>query len=161
MPDAKTDRIQPCLFDRLIDEQPESKAGSRAERAISLKRYREGVLRDIGWLLNAKAHSESGEIYEFGSVARSVLNFGIPDVCGQLSTTLDIGELENLIAKAIRDYEPRIIPGTLTVKAIQEAGPAPNILMFEIRGDLWASPIPEQLFLRTEVDLETGQSTLK
>src|SRR5215210_2645661 len=119
MAEQKTDRIQPCLFDRLIDEQPESKASSRAERTISLKRYREGVLRDIGWLLNAKAHAESGEIYEFGNVARSVLNFGIPDVCGQLSTTLDIDELENAIAKAIRDYEPRIIPQTLTVKTVQ------------------------------------------
>ena len=161
MPEQKTDRIQPCLFDRLIDEQPETKTSARAERGISLKRYREGVLRDISWLLNAKAHSADEDIHEFGQVARSVVNFGIPDVCGELSTTLDIDEFESQLVKAIRQFEPRIIPETLTVKTITESGPAPNILTFEIRGELWASPLPEQLYLRTEIDLETGQSTLK
>ena len=29
-------------------------------------------------------------------------------------------------------------------------------LMFEIEGDLWAQPLPLQLYLKTEVDLESG-----
>jgi type VI secretion system protein ImpF len=161
MPDAKQDRIQPCLFDRLVDESPESQAHSRGERAISLRQYREGVLRDISWLLNAKAHSASEEIYEFDQVAKSVLNYGIPDVCGKLSSMLDVDEIEHEIAEAIRHFEPRIIPNTLSVTAVSSPGPAPHILTFEIRGELWASPIPEQLHLRTDIDLETGQSTLR
>ena len=33
-------------------------------------------------------------------------------------------------------------------------------IRFEIRGDLWTQPIPESLFIKTEIDLETGQCEL-
>jgi len=152
------DRIQPCLFDRLIDENPESKIDSRSERAIGLKRYREGVLRDLAWLMNSKAHLVTEDIAAFSEVSRSVLNFGIPDLCGRLSGQLDIGALEDQIVQAIKAYEPRIIPETLSVRAVaggEDSGP--NILAFEIKGDLWATPVPEQLHIKTHIDMENGQ----
>jgi type VI secretion system protein ImpF len=31
-----------------------------------------------------------------------------------------------------------------------------NALIFEIHGELWAQPVPLELFLKTEIDLETG-----
>jgi type VI secretion system protein ImpF len=158
MADQYEDRIQPCLFDWLIDENPGSKIDSRTDRAISVKRYREGVLRDIAWLLNSSRHVESEEITEFGEVSRSVLNFGIPDFCGRISATLELGEIEREIAEAITRFEPRIIPKTLSVRARAEATVfGPNLIAFEIRGELWASPVPEQLYIKTQIDLETGQ----
>ncbi len=33
-------------------------------------------------------------------------------------------------------------------------------IRFEIRGDLWTQPIPESLFIKTELDLETGKCKL-
>ena len=33
-------------------------------------------------------------------------------------------------------------------------------LVFEIRSDMWAQPIPLALYLKTEVDLETGKLDL-
>jgi type VI secretion system protein ImpF len=36
-----------------------------------------------------------------------------------------------------------------------------NALTFEITGELWAQPIPLQLYLRTDVDLETGQVSVE
>jgi len=152
------DRIQPCLFDRLIDENPENKRDTLAERAISLKRYREGVLRDIAWLMNSKAHLESEDIASFGEVARSVLNFGVPDLCGQLGGSMDLRLLEERFIEAIKAYEPRVIPETLRVTAIRKGESlGPNMLAFEITGDLWANPVPEQLQIKTHIDLETGQ----
>jgi len=161
MPDPGGEHIQPCLFDRLIDENPEARKDSRNERVITLKRYREGVLRDLGWLLNAKAHLDSENLHLFGEAEDSVVNFGIPDFSGQLSSGLDIGKLEQLIRQAVERFEPRIMPKTLTVKAVKnERRLGPSILAFEIRADLWASPFPEQLYFRTQIDLETGQCTL-
>jgi type VI secretion system protein ImpF len=152
------DRIQPCLFDRLIDENPEIKRDTMAERAISIKRYREGVLRDIAWLMNSKAHLESEDITSFGEVARSVLNFGVPDLCGQLAGGVDLASIEGRFLEAIKAFEPRIIPETLTIKAVRGGETlGPNMLAFEIRGDLWASPVPEQLHIKTHIDMETGQ----
>ena len=64
------------------------------------------------------------------------------------------------VADAIYTYEPRLIPGTVTVKSVRGAEQMSlNALMFEIEADLWAQPVPLHLYLQTEVDLETGHFT--
>jgi type VI secretion system protein ImpF len=160
MADPFGEKIQPCLLDRLTDENPEAVKESRNERVISVKRYREGVLRDLIWLLNAKAHTERDGLDEFPEVARSVLNFGTRDLCGLISSSLDLGTLEQEIAEAMRRLEPRINPGSLAVTAVSGAQKFANGIAIEIRGDLWAYPVPEQLYIRTEIDLDTGKYTV-
>jgi len=34
-------------------------------------------------------------------------------------------------------------------------------LSFEIEGEMWAQPLPDHLFVKTEVDLETGRHSLR
>jgi type VI secretion system protein ImpF len=36
-----------------------------------------------------------------------------------------------------------------------------NAVAFEIEGELWAQPVPLRLFMKTEVDLETGNYTVR
>lgn len=163
MPEYSQERLQPCLFDRLTDENPEAMQDTRSTRVISVQRYRDGVLRDLRWLLNAKSHLELGETQEFGEVQRSVLNYGMRDLAGQLSSDLDPGEIEHQIKQAILDFEPRILPNSLMVRFLSESvkeSHNPNIIAIEISGDLWASPLPEQLYLQTQIDLDTGQCLL-
>ena len=161
MAEILTERIQPCLLDRLTDEEPDSKQESKTSRVISLQRYRDGVLRDLRWLLNASAHLEEEEWQQFGEVRRSVLNYGTADFCGQLASNLDLAVVEHEMAETIRFFEPRIMANTLSVKAIGDAGTVgPNVIAFEIRGELWAAPIPEQLYIKTQLDLDTGECKL-
>ena len=160
MPEYSDEQLQPCLFDRLTDENPDSKQDSRSTRVVSVQRYREGVLRDLRWLLNAKNHLDEKEIQEFGEVRQSVLNYGMRDLAGLLSSDLDLGEIEHQIRQTILDFEPRIFSNTLTVRATGESvteAHNPNIIAIEISGELWATPLPEQLFLQTRIDLETGE----
>ena len=49
---TQQERLQPSLLDRLTDDEPEKKQESREKRVVSLRRLREGVLRDLAWLLN-------------------------------------------------------------------------------------------------------------
>lgn len=160
MADPSGERIQPCLLDRLTDENPEAVKESRNERVISVKRYREGVLRDLIWLLNAKAHTDRDGLEDFPEVARSVLNFGTRDLCGLISSSLDLRIMEQEIAEAMRRLEPRINPGSLAVTAVSGSQKFANGIAVEIRGDLWAYPVPEQLYIRTEIDLDTGKYTV-
>jgi type VI secretion system protein ImpF len=160
MADAFMEKIQPCLLDRLTDQNPESEKESRNERIISLRRYREGVLRDLVWLLNGKSHTAGEELNEFPEASGSVLNFGTRDLCGLISANLDLEDLEREIAEAIRCFEPRINPRTLAVKAFPGTKRDSNGLAIEIRGELWAYPVPEQLYLRSEIDLDTGEYTV-
>jgi type VI secretion system protein ImpF len=35
-----------------------------------------------------------------------------------------------------------------------------NAMTFEIEGQLWAQPVPQRIYLKTEVDLELGEVRL-
>ncbi|OQW97179.1 MAG: hypothetical protein BWK77_02455 [Verrucomicrobia bacterium A1] len=155
------ERLQPCLLDRLADQHPEKPQEGRDERIVSVRQYREAVLRDLVWLLNAHSHPPGDEIYEYPAAADSVLNFGIRELSGMTTAGLDPRAIERELVQAIQRYEPRIVPQSLSVKT---AGGAERIehaaVAFEIRGELWAQPLPEQLYIKTEIDLETGECNL-
>ena len=158
MPEAVPyERLLPCLLDRLTDEEPQARREGREHRVIGLRRYVEAVRRDLGWLLNSKARPRGDRIYEFPEVARSVLNYGIPDLCGTTGSAVEPAEFERELRRALQTFEPRLSPGTLMVQAnVAEQQMNANALTFEIVGEVWAMPAPEAFFARTEVDLETG-----
>ncbi len=152
------ERLQPCLLDRLTDDEPDQQKESRDARVIPLQRYRRAVLRDMAWLLNTDCHTETEELAEFEQAALSVLNYGVRDVCGLSISGFNIEELERKMQLALRTFEPRILPGSLSVKALVDPHQMnQSALSFEIKGELWAQRATEALYIKTEVDLETGR----
>lgn len=152
------DRLQPSLLDRLTDDEPDKSQESREKRVLSMNRLRECVLRDLAWLLNAVRMPSSENIERYPFAAHSVINYGMPPLSGTVVTGLDIKELEDTLRQVIRDFEPRILRNSVKVRAILAHDlMAHNTLSFEITGDLWAQPLPLQLYLKTEIDLENGQ----
>lgn len=155
---ASTERIQPCLLDRLTDNAPERREEATHERVMSLSRYREGVLRDLRWLLSTSRHGDDEDLQFYPEMRTSTLNYGIRSLCGRLAEGLSPSELEREIAAAVEAFEPRIMPGSMSVEVKESARTkAKNELVIEIRGELWARPMPEEFLLRTEIDLETGE----
>ena len=127
-----------------------------------LRRYKQGVLRDLSWLFNTSSHVSDGMLDDFAEASRSVINFGLPDLCGLTATSLRSTEMEMRLLDAIHFFEPRIIPQSLNIDIHNNPGEmSHNAFSFEIRGELWAHPLPDSLFVRTEVDLETGQCNLE
>jgi type VI secretion system protein ImpF len=95
----------------------------------------------------------------YPGVADSVLNFGLPPLAGQLASKVDVSVLERAIRQAILRFEPRILRDTLEVHAIatESVLDPHNIIEFPSRGHLWSQPVPLELLLRTQLDLEVGQ----
>lgn len=156
-----SEKLQPSLLDRLRDDEPEKKKESRDKRVLSLRKLREGVFRDLTWLLNTGNLTSVTDLDDAPHVARSVLNFGLPELSGLSAAGLDVGAVERVLRQAIWDFEPRILRETLQVRVVvEEERMSQNSVVFEIEGQLWAHPIPERLFLKTEVDLETGSVSL-
>ncbi len=153
------DRLQPALLDRLIDDRADQGRPTRHVRVMSRADLRNAVLRDLTWLLNVTALSSSAELGAAPLARRSVINFGLPALAGQTASTVEAGDLERAIRQAILDFEPRILPDTLEVRAVTEFAGMDhhNVIGIEIRGQLWAQPVPLELLLRTEIDLETGK----
>jgi type VI secretion system protein ImpF len=154
------EKLQPCLLDRLTDDEPGRPEEGRQQRIVSLQKYRRGVLRDLEWLFNSQAYLtveglELFQLKDYPEAYRSVINFGIRQVFG-LSTPNSTQQWQEELAEAIRVFEPRISPRGLILRCDTER----NVVTFEVEGDLWANPLPEHLHLKTSMDVETGQCLL-
>lgn len=147
-------QVFPCLIDRLIGFPiRHSSVG-----------FREAFCADLEWLLNAPAdrflkkdESRSNQLDGFPEVARSVLNFGIPDICGKSFEDADLKRLEKQIKEAIYNFEPRVVPDTLRVTAKQVY----NAIDLRIEGKVRELGLRPTLFdARFKVDIGTGKSSV-
>ena len=151
--------LQPCLLDRLADDEPLQKVESREQRVLSFRKLKQSVIRDLQWLLNAGCLETTQDLSIYPHVKQSVLNFGIPDLTGTAASNADRTALERVLRQVIVDFEPRIIKTSLKVRA--QATGEHNTIIFEIEGELWAQPLPERLYLKTILDLELGSVEVK
>jgi type VI secretion system protein ImpF len=146
------DRLQPALLDRLVRDNGDG------ARVITKAELRAAVLRDLSWLFNAvQPHPQWQE--ERPTLVGTVLNYGMPPLAGKQASKVDLARLERTIADTIKAFEPRILPHTLVVQAMESGSvlETHNVIEFEIRGHLWAQPVPLEILLRTKLDLEAGQ----
>jgi type VI secretion system protein ImpF len=155
-------RLQPALLDRLTDDSRGDREEAEDHRVMSKAELRQAVLRDLGALFNAvQPLGQAADVYPM--LADSVLNFGLPALSGQLASKLDVSVLETAIRQAIVRFEPRILPETLQVRALEATTvlDTHNVIEFEIRGHLWSQPVPLEILLRTQLDLEAGQVNVR
>jgi type VI secretion system protein ImpF len=149
------EKLQPCLLDRLTDDDPKNAQESRSQRVISPQRYKMGVLRDLEWLFGASAHlPQEGDapfsIDDFPDAKHSVINFGTRHLFGVTSPNLR--ELERGLVEGLYTFEPRILRNSLKVR-VQIEG---NMIQLEVEGELWANPLPEHLHIKTTLDMESS-----
>jgi type VI secretion system protein ImpF len=154
---TQKERLQPSLLDRLTDDAPNKLQEPRENRVLSLTKLRQCVLRDMAWLLNNGSLDTHQNLDDYPLVSHSVINYGIPDLAGRNLTKADVLKIEQRFRQSIWDFEPRILRDTVKVKVTASMELMNhNSMTFEIEGDLWAQPLPLRLYLRTELDLDTG-----
>ena len=157
------DRLQPALLDRLTDDEPGAGHETGESRVINRNRLRDLVLRDLAWLFNATAPGSAVDWSRAPHARNSVLNYGLPALSGQTASTIDPLVLQSRVRQAILDHEPRILPATLVVEILisQAQLDHHNQIGFRITGQLWAQPVPLELLLHTDIDLETGRVAVR
>lgn len=167
------DRLQPSLLDRLTDHEPNSKVESLDARVLSRRQLREAVLRDLSWLFNAVCeepdfgnHNDPERTALWKSVPHardSVLNFGILPLTGQSMTIHNFPIIEAQIRQAVIRFEPRLDPNTVEVHIVNDlsTGIRPTSLRLTIKGQMWNQPVPLELLLSADVDVDTGQAAVR
>lgn len=161
------DRLQPSLLDRLIDQDPQAAREPVEARVLSRKQLRSAVLRDLSWLFNTPRAEPEPKSERKEELARwrgldlarqSVLNYGMPAFAGVTLSSLDAKAIEGAVAGAIRAFEPRIDPATVEVELKMQGENHHNMLQLVIRGQMWAQPVPLELLLAADVDVETDST---
>ncbi len=158
---TQKERLQPSLLDRLADSDPSSSQDRKEDVVFNIAKLREQVQRDLTWLFNTVSAQSALDITGYKEVSSSCLNYGIVDLSSFSGNALGIKNLERELLKAVKSFEPRIIENTLKIKVeYNESVMNKNRVTFEVSGDLWAQPVPIQLFLKTEFNLDDGSVSL-
>lgn len=156
-----TERLQPSILDRLTDEDRSKTTEGPSERMIDIRRLREIIQRDLSWLLNTGNLDSEIDPEMYPHARRSVLNYGIPDPTGDFAHLKRAKGVRDSIQRAIELFEPRIIESSLNVIIHTEDNKRQPVIVFDIVADMWAQPLPTELYLRSQFDTTTGQVSLE
>lgn len=160
--------LLPTLFDRLRDDAPSITTETATAYAVSSTQLRDIVQRDLAFLLNTVNAEDLIDRSRHAAAAASSVNFGVPPLTGTHVADRRWADMERNIRRAIADYEPRLLPGSVSVEPVRSAranrgDPARknlhdgHVLQFEIRALIDARPYPLSLTVQSAVDLETSR----
>ncbi|APW40714.1 cytoplasmic protein [Rhodoferax koreense] len=152
----------PTLFDRLRDDAPSQSREAPTAYTVTPHQLRDIIQRDLAFLLNATNAEDLIDRERYPEAAASTVNFGVPPLAGAYASERKWEEIERMIRRAIADYEPRLIPGSLSVVPLmkKQAQDDYNVLVFEIRAMVASTPYPLALTVQSAVDLETNRMSL-
>lgn len=164
------DRLQPSLLDRLTDNDARNSKESLDARVLSRQQLRAAVLRDLSWLFNTTRSEPEPHSQNLAGLAKwrgmaharqSVINFGLPTFAGETLSSLNTDRIEKGVRDAIVAFEPRIDPTTLEVELTSDTVGHNNCMRLIIRGKMWNQPVPLELLLAADVDVETGNASVR
>lgn len=158
------------LLEDVLGLEIERRAEHRRNVAMSLPQLRAAVLRDLAHLLNTE-QAETLPLAEGAQMVpafaglpcarASVLNYGIPTLAGRIRTTADYDALAQEVAEAIIRFEPRLRDVRVRAEGHDADLAVRSPVMLVIEGELWGYPLPEQLRVRTLLDLEEGKARVE
>jgi type VI secretion system lysozyme-like protein len=125
------------------------------QRVVSMRKLRESVLRDLGWLLSTASFDTGRSLAAWPEVERSVLNYGLPSVAGLGAVGQDPVAAARRLQRALEYFEPRLRQIRVTPD-LESAPTDGHALAFRIEAELWGQPTPQRLTLRTQIDVETA-----
>ena len=157
------DRLQPALLDRLEDDEPDKKQESVEKRTITKRNMRQSVLRNLVWLFNTTGIESSVDFTALPYAERSVINYGLSALSGQIISDLDVSRLEQMIRQAIVRFEPRILPDSVNIKVVNSESQVNrhNMLNIQFNCDLWAQSEVVELSIEAQIDKDTGKIVIK
>jgi type VI secretion system protein ImpF len=128
-------------------------------KSVSMRKLREYVCRDLAALLNCASLDAVVDLSAHPHVQSSVLNFGMPSLSGRSARSVDPQQIAATIEAAVKRFEPRL-SAVRVAPEVGEDGNETHVLAFRIDAQLWGQPLPQQLVLRTSIDVDSGNVTL-
>ena len=144
--------VTQSLMDRLTDYEDWP-----TTRNASLRMYREGIKRDVEWLLNSR-RPVVPELEGRVMASKSVFNFGLPDLTSFSVKNADPGALLLAIRQTLLNFEPRIKdPRVFLVRTDVMA----RSLRFHVEGKLMFENGEEDISFDTVLEVTNGGYEVK
>jgi len=123
--------------------------------------YRAEVARDLEALMNNIALQSTLPLVDFPAVAKSVLNYGFPDITHRSIDELGGADIGTEIEQALRTYEPRLARNTIHVVRDTSIDPADLKIRYIVRGELRSRPLNVPIEFIADVEVTTGNIVLR
>jgi type VI secretion system protein ImpF len=131
------------------------RAPSRAP--ISESALRREVNGDLGDLLNTTNLDAAIGLEDAPEVARSILNYGFPDLSTRTIDEHRLVDLSREIERALKAFEPRLDSSTLKVGRDPFVDDEALKLKFFVKADLRSEPLDVPVEFVAEVELDSGK----
>ena len=141
------------VFDRLIDNEPDSLVEAPLSRAQSVRLLKAAARRDLEWLLNTRRNFQDPD-ESLKEVNHSVYVYGLPDFSTYtMASSGDQSKLLRHLQAAIKLFEPRLA----NVRVVPlEKPPSGCSFRLRIEGLLLMDPTPEPVSFDTVIELRSG-----
>ena len=151
-------RITPSVLDRLIDYEPELSQEAPASRVKNLRQLKQGVKRDLEWLLNTRrtALEVPPDLKE---VNNSLAVYGLPDFAAlNVKSPSDQALIRRELETVLHLFEPRLEHIQISIEPLHENERA---LHFRIDAQLKIEPVSEPITFDTVLRLDNGRYLVK
>ncbi|WP_144159866.1 type VI secretion system baseplate subunit TssE [Paraburkholderia sp. BCC1885] len=151
--------LLPTLLDRLRDDAPQRQTEAPEEYAVTRTQMRDILQRDLAFLLNTTSIEDQIDRVRYPEAAASTINFGVPALAGAYIAARKWVDIEQIIRRAILEFEPRLIQDSLAVVPLvgNDARNHYNLMMFEVHGMIHMDPYPLEFLVQSSLDLETSR----
>jgi len=152
--DDYTAAVTLSTLDRLIDEDPRSSAEAIPTRTQSVRQLKDGVRRDLEWLLNTRRVAVPPD-ESLKEVNHSLYVYGLPDFTHYgLNSPKDQAKLMRYLQSTVKIFEPRL--ANVRIVPMETVSGATRTLRFRIEGMLVMDPAPEHISFDTVLELTSG-----
>ena len=145
-------KLETPVKQSLLDRLTETSAWPTT-RGASLRMFREGLRRDVEWLLNTR-RPQVGVFEDFPLAAKSVVNYGLPDLTHMSTRQENAEALILAIVNTLRTFEPRVHNPEVSLAPSETKARA---LRFQVRGTLRLESGEESVLFDTRLEIASGE----
>ena len=139
---ARGEILRPSILDRLA-EPPGRGEGHFA--GIGVRELKRSVARDLEWLLNTRVWV-GWDLEGMDETSASIITYGIPELSTYSWARPEDGRsIGRLIEKAIRTFEPRLIPRSIKCDVVPSEDVSDFSMRVRIEAILHVEPISEPI----------------
>jgi type VI secretion system protein ImpF len=145
--------LRPSFLDRVTAPRERGPA----LQAMSARDLRAAVARDLEWLLNTRIWWPWEGLDRLEEAKASILTYGIPELSGYSWTSAkDARQVADVIERAIRRFEPRLLPRTVKCEVRPSSEVDDFTLRIRIEAVLHVEPVTEPVAFDAGVDATGG-----
>jgi type VI secretion system protein ImpF len=140
-----------------VDGETIARSRRIVREGLNERALREEVSINLGYLLNTIRLEAAQDLSDFPYVARSILNFGVPDIASIAMVSSAVDTIPAAIVEAVRRFEPRLIPSTVQCRRDESVEAHTLNIRFHVSGDLDCDPVAVPVSFVADIDLHSAK----